>query len=84
MSIERPTSGRQTRDQEAAVQQTFHLVRSSFFLSSMVKDSTQRLLAYILYTATLNTDPDSCPPEVKPRPMKIIYRQVKHWLLQDV
>ena len=31
MSIKRPTSGGQARDQEAAVQQIFHLERSSFF-----------------------------------------------------
>ena len=37
------------------------------------KDSTQRLLACIWHTAALNTDLDSCPPEVKPRPMKTIY-----------
>ena len=33
MSIKRPTSGGQTCVQEAAVQWTFHLQRSSFFLS---------------------------------------------------
>ena len=26
-----------------------------------------------MHTDALNTDPDSCPPEVKPRPMKAIY-----------
>ena len=26
-----------------------------------------------MHTDALNTDPDSCPPEVKPRPMKTIY-----------
>ena len=31
MSIKCPTSGGQARDQEAAVQRTFHFVRSSFF-----------------------------------------------------
>ena len=36
MSIKRPTSGGQTRDQEAAVQQTFHLERSSFFYLSLL------------------------------------------------
>ena len=36
------------------------------------KDSTQRLLACIMHTDALNTDPDSCPPDVKPRPMKTI------------
>ena len=34
------------------------------------KDSTQCLLACILHTAALNTDPDSCTPEVKPHPLK--------------
>ena len=38
------------------------------------KDSTQRLLACITHTDALNTDPDSWPPEVKPHPMKTIYR----------
>ena len=37
------------------------------------KDSTYPLLACILHTAALNTDPDSCPSKVKPRPTKIIY-----------
>ena len=36
------------------------------------KDSTYQLLACILHTTVLNTDPNSCPPEVKPRPMKTI------------
>ena len=34
MSIKRPTSGGQMHDQEAAVLQTFHLERSSFFYLS--------------------------------------------------
>ena len=41
------------------------------------KDSTYPLLACILHTAALNTDPDSSPPEVKPRPMKTIYKGQK-------
>ena len=36
MSIKRPTSGGQTRDQEAAVQQSFHLERNSFFYLSVL------------------------------------------------
>jgi len=37
MSIKLPTSGGQVRDQEAAVQRIFHLVRSSFlYLSALV------------------------------------------------
>ena len=72
MSIKRPTSRGQARAQEAAVQQIFHLERSSFF-STNSKDSTQRLLACTMHTDALNTDPDSCPPEVKLRPMKTIY-----------
>ena len=31
------------------------------------------LLAWNLHTAVLNADPNSCPPEVRPRPMKTIY-----------
>ena len=34
MPIEHPTSGGQVRDKEAAVQQIFHLVRSTFFYLS--------------------------------------------------
>ena len=29
-----------------------------------------------MHTDALNTDPDPCPPEVKPRPMKTIYKIV--------
>ena len=36
MSIKCPTSGGQTRNQEAAVQQTFHLERSNFFHLSVI------------------------------------------------
>ena len=60
MSIKRPTSGGQARDQEAAVQRTFHLVRSSFFYLQTAIVRTQpsaKLLACILPTAALNTDP---------------------------
>ena len=42
MSIKRPTSGRQARAQEAAVQQIFHLERSSFFYLSALMVRTQR------------------------------------------
>ena len=41
MSIKRPTSGGQTRDQEAAVQQTFHLERNSFFYLSVLMVRTR-------------------------------------------
>ena len=41
MSIKRPTSGGQTRDQEAAVQRTFHLERSSFFYLSVLMVRTR-------------------------------------------
>ena len=40
------------------------------------KDSTWCLLASILCTAALNTDPNSCPLKVKRRPMKTIYVHV--------
>ena len=42
MSIKRPTSGGQARDQEAAVQRTFHLERSSFFYLQTAMVRTQR------------------------------------------
>ena len=45
-------------------------------LSTDRKDSTQHLLACVMHTDALNTDPDSCPPEVKPRPMKTIYKHI--------
>ena len=55
-------------DQEAAVQQTFHLERSSFFYLLIPMVRTQCSAYYpILHTAALN---DFCPSEVKPRPMK--------------
>ena len=41
MPIKRPTSGGQVRDQEAAVQQTFHLERSSFFYLSALMVRTE-------------------------------------------
>ena len=65
MPIKPPTSGGQAHDQEAVVQQTFHFVRNSFFSLSA--------LACILYTAALNTGPNSCPLEVKPRPIYIYH-----------
>ena len=42
MSIKHPTSGGQARAQEAAVQQIFHLERSSFFYLSALMVRTQR------------------------------------------
>ena len=33
-----------------------------------------------MHTDALNTDPDSCPPEVKSRPMKTIYTVSKYQL----
>ena len=45
-------------------------------LSTNGKDATQCLLACTMHTDALNTDPDSCPLEVKPHPMKTIYKAV--------
>ena len=42
MSIKRPTSGGQAHAQEAAVQQIFHLERSSFFYISALMVRIQR------------------------------------------
>ena len=44
------------------------------------KGATKCLLACILHTAALNTDPDSCPPEAKPCPMKTIYTKLSSQL----
>ena len=54
------------------MQHTFNLVRISSFYHSALMVRTQRstLLACIVHTAALNTDPNSCPPEVKPHTMK--------------
>ena len=65
--IKCPTSGGQVRDQEAACE-------NQLLLSSNSNGKDQHLLACILPTAALNTDPNSCPPEVKPHPMKTICR----------
>ena len=59
-------------NQEAAVQRTFHLERTSFFYHSALKART-RCSTSCLHTAALNANPDFCPPEVKPCPMKTIY-----------
>ena len=73
ISIKCPTCGGQTHNQEAAVQQTFHFKRSSFFyLSALMVRTQPSFLASILHIAAPNTHPDSCPPEVKPHPIKTI------------
>ena len=61
------------RNQEAAVQRTFHLERSILSFSTNGKDSMQHLLPCILHAAALNPDTDFCPPEMRPRPLKTIY-----------
>ena len=37
-------------------------------------------VACILHIAVLNTDPDSCPPEVKPHPIKTTYTTINNEL----
>ena len=67
MPIKCSTSRGQPCDQEAIVQWTFHLVRSNLFglLAFMVR--TQCITNYCcILCIALNTDFDSCPPEVKP------------------
>ena len=66
-----------TKHARPHMQWTFHLETSTFdYLSALMVyiQWTQRkhLPACILHTATLNTDSNSCPPAVKPRPMKTI------------
>ena len=87
MPIKCPNSGGQVRGQEAAVQRTLHLVRSSFLYPSAIMVRIQcstSFLAFILHIAALNTDHDSCLPEVKPHPMKTIYRlNLMQFILQN-
>ena len=61
-------------DQEASYLYSgpFTLREAAFCTDS--KDLLQRLLACVLHAAALNTDPNSCPPEVRPHLMKTIYR----------
>ena len=69
MSIKCPSSGGQACDQ-AAVQQTFHLERSSFFYLSSLMVRTRCIALTSQYYAHRYTK-HPCPLEVKPRPMKI-------------
>ena len=71
MSVKRPTSGGQTCDQEAAVQQTFHLERSSFFYLSILMVST-----FLPHTAALNTDLPS-GSEATPHESHLYYYKLK-------
>ena len=74
-------------DQEAAVQQTFHLERSSFFYLSVLMVSTYavwHLLPCILDAAAVNPDTKFCPPEVKPHPQKTTYtKQITFHLMHS-
>ena len=58
-------------DQEAAVHQTFHLERSSSF-GTDDKDSCNASMP-IVCTQLHQPQTDSCPLEVKPHPMKMLY-----------
>ena len=69
MSIKHPTSERQEYNQEA--KWAFYLKRIKQPLSVLMV-RTQRSGYY----SALNTDPDSCPPEVKPHPMKTMYMRL--------
>ena len=74
MSIKCPTSGGQMRDKQAAIQQSYHFERNSFFYLSLLIVRTQCSASFpVLYTAAPNAHHDSCPLEVKPHPMKTIY-----------
>ena len=58
-------------DREAVVQLTFHLERSSSCVLSALMVRTQCNASLPVFSTQLyNTDLDSCPLEVKPRPMK--------------
>ena len=49
-----------------------NLVRKQLLSALMVRSPCSAYY-FNVDTAVLNTDPDSCPLEVKPRPMKTIY-----------
>ena len=49
MPIKCPTSRGQARDQEAAVQRTFYLVRNSFFYLSALMVKIQRTVYYPVF-----------------------------------
>ena len=70
MSINHPTSGGQTHDQEAAVQRTFHLERNKQLLLSFGTNSKDLMFSLYFAHSCTKHRPDSCPLEVKPRPMK--------------
>ena len=53
MSIKRPTSGGQIRNQEPAVQQTFHLERSSFLLLLLMVRTRCSTYMQLHWTQTL-------------------------------
>ena len=74
LSILLPEGKRALKRQLYSKSFTLREAASSF--STNGKDSMQHLLACMMHTDVLNTDPDSCSPEVKPRPMKTIYIQV--------
>ena len=68
-------------NQEAAVHQPFCFERSSFFFIGTVGDG----LACNLHTAIPIADPATCPLEVKPHPMKTVYRsEVSFYLISLV
>ena len=60
-------------NQEAAVQRIFQLEKSIFFQSFGTNDKFSMQRFFACNTAAPKAHLDSCPPEVKPRPMKTIY-----------
>ena len=71
MPIKCPTSGGQTHDQVVAIQLTFHLERHTSLPSNTEsKGLDEALLARVLHTPALNADPNFCPPELNPYPIK--------------
>lgn len=71
ISVKCPTSGGQTHDQVVAIQLTFHLERHTSLPSNTEsKGLDEALLARVLHIPALNADPNFCPPELNPYPIK--------------
>ena len=82
MSIMHPTSWGQTCDQKE-LYCTYLSPWKKQLLSSFSTNGKDSMWGFcILHTAALNTSPDSCPLEMKPRPIKTIYSmQLKYTIV---
>ena len=91
-SPSKSTSGGQTHDHKAAVQRTVYLERSTFICFSALMVHTHHTLTYAshstsphtlthpLCTQLHQTQPNTCPLEVKPHPLKIFLSVPQHYI----